>query len=126
MVQSIPAMEMKTLDQVSLYLLQDETFGLQSVATAPEEVELVNETIALIGNYDRDVWTRLKQKALLLVGSPIADVISRIASAYRSPDVALSCIRDASEKSIEIAGDTARKKLAAQLREKFRAFNVVH
>ncbi|BAT56563.1 hypothetical protein NOS3756_55750 (plasmid) [Nostoc sp. NIES-3756] len=125
MVQSITAMEMATLDQISLYLLQDEEFGLKSVVANEEEAQLVNEAISLVGNYDRNVWTRLKQKALVLVGSPISDVVSRIASAYRSPDVALSCIRDASERSIEIAGDTARKKLAAQLRQKFRSFNIV-
>lgn len=124
MVQSIPAMEMQTLDRIALYLLQDSSYGLSVVANS-EEWELVHEAIALIGIYDRDQWTRLKQKSLLLVGSLVSDVVSRIASAYRTPDVALSCIRDASEKWLEIHRDD-RDRLVIELRERFRAFNVVH
>lgn len=123
-MQAIPAMEMKTLDQISLYLLQDSNYGL-SVVASPEERELVHDAISLIGIYDRDKWTVLKQKSLLLVGSLVSDVVSRIASAYRTPDVALSCIRDASEKWLEIHHKD-RAKLVMELRNKFKAFNVVH
>lgn len=123
MVQAIPAMEMQTLDLIALYLLQDSNHGLSLVADA-EERELVHEAIALIGIYDRNPWTVLKQKSLMLVGSPISDVVSRIASAYRTPDVALSCIRDASEKWLEIH-HSDREKLVIELRERFKAFNVV-
>lgn len=126
MTQAIPAMEMRTLDLIALYLLQDSSYGLSLIVGA-EERELVHEAISLIGNYDRNVWTKLKQKSLILVGSPISDVVSRIASAYRTPDVALSCIRDASEKWLEIRSKSEdREKLVVQLREKFKAFNVVH
>lgn len=125
MVQApIPAMEMITLDRIALYLLQDPNYGLSIVASA-EERELVHEAISLIGIYDRNKWTVLKQKSLLLVGSLVSDVVSRIASAYRTPDVALSCIRDASEKWLEIH-HSDRKKLVVELRERFKAFNVVH
>ncbi len=125
MVQSIPAMEMKTLDLITLYLLQDSNYGLSLFADA-EERELVHEAISLIGNYDRNVWTLLKQKSLILVGSTVSDVVSRIASAYRTPDVALSCIRDASEKWLEIKRPVSRDKLVAELREQFKLFHVVH
>lgn len=123
MVQSVPAMQMQTLDQIALYLLQDSNYGLSLIAY-PEEKELVHEAIALVGIYDRDKWTRLKQKSLLLVGSPVSDVVSKIASAYRTPDVALSCIRDASEKWLEIHANH-KDELVIELREKFKTFNVV-
>lgn len=122
-MQQIPAMEMATLDLITLYLLQDSNYGLSLIADT-EERELVHEAIALIGIYDRDKWTRLKQKSLLLVGSLVSDVVSRIASAYRTPDVALSCIRDASEKWLEIHAND-REKLVVELRERFKSFNVV-
>jgi hypothetical protein len=116
------AINLGILDQICLYLLQDEEFGLEFVAETQEEKELIHEAIALIKyQSNREDWTEMKQKALLLVGSPVADVVSRISSAQRTPDIALSGLRDGCEKFIEIAADATRKRTALKLRDKFKA-----
>jgi hypothetical protein len=119
-----PAIDLHTLDEISLYLLQDPEIGLEVATKDEKEIYLVNKAIALITsqNSDRSDWTQLKHEALLLIGSQVADVVSRIASAQRNPDIALSGLRDASEKSIELAVEMARQKIVKDMRGKFALF----
>ena len=63
----------------------------------------------------RDDWTNLKRESLKFVGNDIADTISRISSAMRTPDIALSGLRDAAEKTIAIASTAAAARIAQQV-----------
>lgn len=101
-------------------LLSHQDFGLRQSAHSPEDVALVDKAIELIvkgtvSEIERDDWTDLKRESLKYVGSDIADAVSRIASAMRTPDIALSGLRDAAEKTIEIASDEAALRIKASV-----------
>jgi hypothetical protein len=101
-------------------LLSHQDFGLRQSAHSPEDLALVDRAIELIANKPtgeiaRDDWTDLKRESLKYVGSDIADAISRIASAMRTPDIALSGLRDAAEKTIEIASTTSTRRITASV-----------
>ncbi len=80
---------------------------LQSFLEAPEKIS-------------RDDWSKLKSSSLLEVGDASADCLSRICSAFRSPDVALSCFRDAAEKLAELNAERAKQTTLEQLRYQFK------
>lgn len=102
-------------------LLTHPEFGLQQSANESYDLALIDQTIDLLSrvaageNVGRDAWTDLKRESLKYVGSDIADTISRIASAMRTPDISLSGLRDAAEKTISIASVTASRQIAAQV-----------
>ena len=68
----------------------------------------------------RDEWSDLKSSSLIEVGNAAADCLSRICSAFRSPDVALSCFRDAAEKLAELNAERAKQSTLEQLRHGFK------
>ena len=67
----------------------------------------------------RDQWTALKNECLLEVGSDIASVLSKLCSAFRAPDIALSCFRDASEKAIDVVAANSRINAANYFKDIF-------
>lgn len=106
--------------EIARCLLSHQDFGLRQSAHTQEDLALIDRAIELIvkGAVDeigRDDWTDLKRESLKYVGSDIADAISRIASAMRTPDIALSGLRDAAEKTIEIASATSARRITASV-----------
>lgn len=65
-------------------------------------------------------WTDLKEDCLMMVGSEVASTISKICSAWRAPDIALSCFRDASEKFLEVCAANQKIYAAQMLKEAFK------
>jgi hypothetical protein len=107
-------------------LLSHQDFGLRQSAHTQEDLALVDRAIELImkgavGETERDDWTDLKRESLKYVGSDIADAISRIASAMRTPDIALSGLRDAAEKTIEIASSEATRRITASVQAEIQS-----
>ena len=106
--------------EIARCLLSHQDFGLRQSAHTQEDLALIDRAIELIvkGAVDeigRDDWTDLKRESLKYVGSDIADAISRIASAMRTPDIALSGLRDAAEKAIEIASATSARRITTSV-----------
>jgi hypothetical protein len=106
--------------EIARCLLSHRDFGLRQSAHSPEDVALVDKAIELIvkgtvSEIERDDWTDLKRESLKYVGSDIADAVSRIASAMRTPDIALSGLRDAAEKTIEIASATSARRITTSV-----------
>ena len=102
---------------IARLLLTHPEFGLRQSASEPSDLALIDQTIELLictasgENVSRDDWTNLKRESLKYVGSDIADTVSRIASAMRTPDIALSGLRDAAEKTIAIASMAAAARI---------------
>lgn len=119
-------LETSTVYAIALELLQSSEFGLQQITSDHHDQELVAYAIDLIkeaqsgAEIDRERWTDLKRESLKYVGSPIADCVSRIASALRTPDIALSGLRDAAEKAIEINVDAAKQRFAKLVQSKIQ------
>ena len=103
---------------IARLLLTHPEFGLLRSASEPSDLALIDQAIELLSRtaageeVARDDWTDLKRESLKFVGSEIADTISRIASAMRTPDIALSGLRDAAEKTIAIASTAAAHRIA--------------
>jgi hypothetical protein len=103
---------------IARLLLTHPEFGLLRSASEPSDLALIDQAIELLSRtaageeVTRDEWTDLKRESLKFVGSEIADTISRIASAMRTPDIALSGLRDAAEKTIAIASTAAAHRIA--------------
>lgn len=89
-------------------VLIDQAMNLLSRASVGEEI-------------GREDWTDLKKESLKFVGSDIADAVSRIASAMRTPDIALSGLRDAAEKTIEIASVAADRRITASIQAEIQS-----
>ena len=68
----------------------------------------------------REDWSNLKSSSLIEVGDASADCLSRICSAFRSPDVALSCFRDAAEKLTDLNAERTKKDALEHLRFQFK------
>ncbi|HEY9298370.1 MAG TPA: hypothetical protein VIQ31_18840 [Phormidium sp.] len=85
--------------------------------------KLLEQLGAFLNNAEtvsRDEWSKLKSESLLEVGDTAADCLSRICSAFRSPDVALSCFRDAGDKLAELNAEKAKRETLEQLRCQFK------
>ncbi|HEY9599055.1 MAG TPA: hypothetical protein V6D33_15425 [Cyanophyceae cyanobacterium] len=112
---------------IARLLLTHPEFGLLHSAAESSDLALVDQAIDLLAraaggeNITRDDWTDLKRESLKYVGSDIADTISRIASAMRTPDIVLSGLRDAAEKTISIASVAASRRIAAQVQAEIQS-----
>ena len=104
-------------------LLSDPEIGLQNIATDDEEQEMVNRTIVLLNALEqgetvaREEWTTLKRLSLQRVASPVANVVNRIASIARTPEVGESAVSYAAEELIEAWGIYQRQKVARLVQE---------
>ena len=111
---------------IARILLTHPEFGLQQNAIEPADLALIDQAIDLLSRVaageivSRDAWTDLKRESLKFVGSDIADTISRIASAMRTPDISLSGLRDAAEKTISIASVAASRRIANQVQSEIQ------
>lgn len=86
-------------------------------------LDLLDQLATFLNNAEtvsREQWSALKSKSLIEVGDTAADCLSRICSAFRSPDVALSCFRDAAEKLAELNAEQAKRETLEQLRCQFK------
>jgi hypothetical protein len=112
---------------IARLLLTHPEFGLQPSAKEKEDLDLIEQAIELISRASageevtRDDWTSLKRDSLKFVGSDIADTISRISSAMRTPDIALSGLRDAAEKTIAIASEAAAVRIAQEVQKEIQS-----
>lgn len=112
---------------IAKILLSHQEFGLQQSAKESSDLVLINQAINLLSRatvgeeIGREDWTDLKKESLKFVGSDIADAVSRIASAMRTPDIALSGLRDAAEKTIEIASVAADRRITASIQAEIQS-----
>jgi N-acetylmuramic acid 6-phosphate (MurNAc-6-P) etherase len=112
---------------IAKLLLTHFDFGLRNSAVEPHDLTLVDQAIDLLvravtsNEVNREDWTELKRESLKYVGSDIADTVSRIASAMRTPDIALSGLRDAAEKTIAIASLAATKQIASRIQSEIQS-----
>jgi hypothetical protein len=117
-----------TLDQmqaIAKLLLNHPKYGLlantsESHITTRGLLEQLQSFLEYPERISRDDWSTLKSSSLLEVGDAAADCLSRICSAFRSPDVALSCFRDAAEKLAELNAERAKQNTLEQLRYQFK------
>lgn len=117
-----------TLDQmqaIAKLLLNHPKHGLlantsESYITTRGLLEQLQSFLEYPERISRDDWSTLKSSSLLEVGDAAADCLSRICSAFRSPDVALSCFRDAAEKLAELNAERAKQNTLEQLRYQFK------
>ena len=99
-------------------LLSDPEIGLQNIVTDDEEREMVERTISLLNALEqgetvaREEWTDLKRLSLKRVASPVANVVNRIASIARTPEVGESAVSYAAEELIEAWAAYQRQKVA--------------
>jgi hypothetical protein len=113
--------------EIARILLTHSEFGLQRCAKEKEDLALIEQAIELLARaakgdeINRDDWTDLKRESLKFVGSDIADTISRLTSAMRTPDIALSGLRDAAEKTIAIASTAAAARIAQQVQSEIQS-----
>lgn len=120
--------ELISMHAIALELLQNPEFGLKNAAVAPEDADLVDKAIALVKavndgeSVDREQWTGLKRDSLKFVGSPVADCVSRICSAERTPEIALSGLRDAAEKVIEVAANLQHDRIKTLVQQRIQDF----
>lgn len=106
-------------------MLNHPTRGL--IANTPKSNTTTHKLLEKLGTYlnnaeavSRDEWSKLKSESLIEVGDAAADCLSRICSAFRSPDVALSCFRDSAEKLAELNAEQAKRETLEQLRCQFK------
>lgn len=115
------------MQQIAKVLLTHNQYGLLTNSQTEDELRLVNAAIRLTeesgDEINRDYWEQLKYQSFKLSGNDIADAVSRIASAFRTPDVALSALRDAAEKTIGIAYEASHKQIAQAIQEEIARFN---
>lgn len=120
-------LELKTVYAIAFDILQSEEFGLSKIVTDYHDGHLVSYATELISKcqkgeeVDRECWRDLKRESLKFVGSPIADCISRLASALRTPDRAISGLRDACEKAIEINVEDAKRKITTAMQYRIQS-----
>jgi hypothetical protein len=126
-VQSKQPLTDKQMYAIAKLLLTHFDFGLRNSAVEPHDLTLVDQAIDLLvravtsNEVNREDWTELKRESLKYVGSDIADTVSRIASAMRTPDIALSGLRDAAEKTIAIASLAATKQIASRIQSEIQS-----
>ncbi len=112
---------------IAKILLSHQEFGLQQSALESSDLVLIDQAMNLLSRASvgeeigREDWTDLKKESLKFVGSDIADAVSRIASAMRTPDIALSGLRDAAEKTIEIASVAADRRITASIQAEIQS-----
>ncbi len=112
---------------IARLLLTHPEFGLLHSAVETSDLALIDQAIDLLAraaggeSITRDDWTDLKRESLKYVGSDIADTISRIASAMRTPDISLSGLRDAAEKTISVASVAASHRIAGQVQAEIQS-----
>lgn len=110
---------------IASLLLNHPQYGL--LANTPETDTLTRDLLRQLQTFlqapekvSRDEWSRLKSISLVEVGDISADCLSRICSAFRSPDVALSCFRDAAQKLAELNAERAKQSTLKQVRNQLR------
>ncbi len=118
-------MTLEQMQAIGKLLLNHPSHGL--LANTPESDITTRNLLKQLESFlecperiSRDDWSALKSSSLLEVGDAAADCLSRICSAFRSPDVALSCFRDAAEKLADLNAERAKKSTLEQLRYHFK------
>lgn len=118
-------MTTEQMSAIAFLLLNHPKHGL--LANTPESDTLTRDLLRQLQTFlqapetvSRDEWSRLKRMSLVEVGDISADCLSRICSAFRAPDVALSCFRDAAEKLAQLNAERAKQSTLKQVRDQFR------
>lgn len=121
--QNLQPMSTERMLSYSYALLNYQWF---TIYASCDELKLINKLETYLQETEditREQWTQLKDDCLILVGSEIASTLSKICSAWRTPDIALSCFRDAAEKHVKVCGENSKQYAAQRLQDMFLQYS---